>query len=103
MKPAKIHEMPTTEILADLERIERALLQRPCSAPKRTPGAPMTPCVEAERQRPLSAAEKKSHRGAVLRSFDMYHPGNMCHECAAYWHVARAVAELVLRPEARSA
>jgi len=46
------------------------------------------PCMCAEDDRELTAAEKR--KGWSQRPFFAYDPDRMCPTCAAYWHAAMA-------------
>ncbi len=52
----------------------------PCT--NRIDGAP---CMEQERKRPITKAER-DRSGGTMRGFYMYDASRMCRSCATYWH-----------------
>jgi hypothetical protein len=75
------------------EQLGRDLLVGECTAGHKDDDGKPIPCCEAERQRPLTAAEKRATSG-TRRPFDRFDAARMCTGCAAYYFATRAEGEL---------
>jgi hypothetical protein len=82
---------PAATLLEQAENLSRDLLKGACTGTHKTAEGKRIPCCEAERTRPLTAAEKRQ-TGGTLRHFGRYDDARMCAGCAGYWHASRAEA-----------
>jgi hypothetical protein len=85
----------TTPALALILRdAANALFAGPCPDVVAVRGGFSPSCLQRERDRPLTKAERERAGGGSVRGFHLYDASRMCRACGAYWH-AECAALLV--------